>query len=311
MAMCPAPDLAACECAGCAIPTCDDGMGNYNDCVCASCANDAFCSDPANCTNDGACDPFNEGCVCADCFTHPSCAGQVEICGNGMDDNGDMLADCADPFCVNDPVCIQAACGGATAIAIGATMGNTTGGTTILEGGCQTGGAAERVYTFTSATSGFLSITLASMADLGFYVQTTCGDAATEVTCEDAFAGGTNEVGQVPVTAGVPVTIVVDGYTDMDAGPFTLTLAVGDGCVADMTCDVVGGEPCTCADCVGSAQCGFCDNDAICEISDACTCAECAADPYCSAPTCTDDGICDQFNEGCSCTDCANVPNCP
>jgi hypothetical protein len=26
-----------------------------------------------SCTNNGVCDPYNEGCVCADCATNPAC----------------------------------------------------------------------------------------------------------------------------------------------------------------------------------------------------------------------------------------------
>ena len=62
-----------CLCAGCG-PACVDKMTmEISDCVCGVCAADAFCSDPMNCTDDGSCDPFNEGCQCADCAAHPEC----------------------------------------------------------------------------------------------------------------------------------------------------------------------------------------------------------------------------------------------
>jgi hypothetical protein len=70
---CSAPDPVACECAGCVLPQCDDMMGNFNDCTCANCANDPFCSDPQNCNGDTICEPFIEGCVCSDCADHPAC----------------------------------------------------------------------------------------------------------------------------------------------------------------------------------------------------------------------------------------------
>ncbi len=70
---CGASDPASCLCLGCDLAVCDDGNGNYNDCVCANCAADPFCSDPANCSDDGVCDPGLEGCVCADCAGHPLC----------------------------------------------------------------------------------------------------------------------------------------------------------------------------------------------------------------------------------------------
>lgn len=70
---CLAADEAACVCLGCSLPLCDDGAGNYNDCVCDNCAADPFCADTINCTDDGECHPGLEGCICADCANHPLC----------------------------------------------------------------------------------------------------------------------------------------------------------------------------------------------------------------------------------------------
>ncbi len=340
---CDAPDAAACECWGCTLPTCADDMGNFNDCVCSTCAGDAFCSDPTNCNNDGICDPFNEGCVCADCFAHPACAGQVENCtngiddngngdvdcadaafcasdpacdedcDNGVDDNGDGDVDCADALCAGDPACATASCTAAVAIMLGTTMGDTTTGTSGLEGGCQLGGALEKVYTFTPAAAGLLQIVLNSTtADLGVHVRTTCADDTTEIGCVDAVASG-DETLLVSVTSGTPISIIVDGWETGEAGPFSLTLAQDpNGCFNDGTCDAEAGEACTCTDCVSEPVCGFCDaTPATCDLSDACTCDACDADSFCTDPTnCTDDGFCDQFNEGCQCADCTTVPNC-
>jgi hypothetical protein len=53
----------------------NDGNCNFrdDDCVCADCDTDPFCSDPTNCNNDSTCQTFEEGCVCADCASHPEC----------------------------------------------------------------------------------------------------------------------------------------------------------------------------------------------------------------------------------------------
>ncbi len=48
---------------------CNDG--EY--CVCVDCDEDSFCSNPANCFDNGNCQAFVEGCVCADCASHPEC----------------------------------------------------------------------------------------------------------------------------------------------------------------------------------------------------------------------------------------------
>jgi len=77
---CPASDLAACVCAGCSSDCA------ASDCTCAGCAADPYCSDPASCTDDGACDPYLEGCICADCAQHPACGGSLPL--NECDDIG-------------------------------------------------------------------------------------------------------------------------------------------------------------------------------------------------------------------------------
>ncbi|MCB9755103.1 MAG: hypothetical protein H6713_34635 [Myxococcales bacterium] len=75
---CTVGDAASCACVGCD----NNGMCTLeDDCVCGDCGNDAFCSDPANCNNDGQCDPYNEGCGCQDCSGHPQC---YPICGDGV-----------------------------------------------------------------------------------------------------------------------------------------------------------------------------------------------------------------------------------
>ncbi len=311
---CPMPNAQLCECAGCMLPECATDEG-FNDCVCANCATDSFCSNPANCNMDAVCDPYNEGCVCPDCAEHPSCLAQVEDCENGMDDNGNGDVDCDDAYCANEPVCVQPACDDATAIVEGDTTGDNTAGTDLINSSCQMAGGKEVVYTYTPTADGFLTITLNSAADLGVHVRTDCADSMTQVACADAQGGGTAEVATVPVTNAMPITIIVDGYTPTDVGMYTINLVftAEGGCLDNMICSAAAGEACTCADCAMSPTCGFCDatpNDCSAQ-NDACTCPDCDADMFCTDPAnCTDDGFCDQFIEGCQCADCTAVPNC-
>jgi hypothetical protein len=344
---CTDPSNVECVCNPCAdFAECvtPDGAA---DCICDFCAGDGFCTNPANCADDGECDPYNEGCLCADCAAHPECAeGWIEDCGNGMDDNGNDLADCNDPqcqanpaceeicdneaddnnntlvdcddtaFCLNAPPCVEPACTNATVITAGAPVqGSTAMGTTLINTPCaQEAGAKEFVYTYTPTANGHLKITLASAADLGVSVRTTCNDSATQTACVDQQEGGTDEVAFVNSVANTPLTIIVDGYNTMEEGAFTITLVdTPDGtCLDDMVCAAVFGETCTCADCAMAPVCGFCDmNEMECAVEEACTCDSCDADMFCTDPAnCTDDDFCDQFNEGCQCADCAMVPNC-
>ena len=93
--------------------------------------------------------------------------------------------------------------------------------------------------------------------------------------------------------------------------PAAADTASCDNMMADGMCNSET-ELCTCDDCDGQIPtCGGCMDDGACTQEDACTCADCDTDDFCANPAqCTDDGICDQFNEGCVCTDCVAVPNC-
>ncbi len=57
-------------------------------------------------------------------------------------------------------------------------------------------------------------------------MRTDCTDTATELGCSDAKSGGTDEMLDVPVTTGVPVTLFVDGFAPGEASAFTLTVSV-------------------------------------------------------------------------------------
>jgi hypothetical protein len=342
---CTDPNNTECLCNGCdGFAECASDAG-IADCVCSVCAEDSFCANPSNCTDDGLCDPYNEGCICADCAAHPECAGQLEDCTNGtddngngdvdcddsqcfqqmaceedcandMDDNGNTLIDCADPiYCAFEVTCQEEGCMTPTTLMAGTTMGDTTNGTNFITSSCANLGAKEVVYTFTPTVTGFLKITLtAADDDLGFSVRTTCADIETQLACADAEEAGTDEVGIVEVTTGTAITIIVDGFDPMQEGPFSLTLVetADGGCLDDMACSADVGEACTCADCTTSPVCGFCDADQMdCAIEEACTCDSCDTDMFCTDPAnCTDDGFCNQFVEGCQCADCTNVPNC-
>jgi len=203
-----------------------------------------------------------------------------------------------------------------TVAIIGANAGDTTSGTALINTACGADpGTNEKVFSFTPATTGYLSITLASPSDdQGFAVRTDCADIATEIACVDDVAAGTDELGFVEVVAATPLTIIVNAFTTTDSGPFTLTLAAAaaGACLDDGICSAAVGEGCSCTDCAEAPVCGFCDDTpASCDTTDACTCSACDADAFCiDAGNCLNDGFCDQFNEGCVCADCAAVPNC-
>jgi len=174
----------------------------------------------------GAC--FPECTSAADCTVAgnvckaDTTCGVTEICNNAINDDNDAAVDCEDSECETTAGCASS-CASPTVLTLNVTVnGNTVGGTNNLLGSCQSSGSHERVFQFTPATTGNRTITLTSATDQGFYVRSTCNTGASELVCEDAVAGGTNEVATVAVTAGVPIFIVVDGFQPGEEGPFTI-----------------------------------------------------------------------------------------
>lgn len=104
------------------------------------------------------------------------------------------------------------------------TNGSTVGQADNETGSCQEGGASEVVYELTAAATGTLHVTLSSSADLGVYVQTTCGDEASEIGCVDDTAFSDEEL-FVPVTQGQTLYVIVDGYTSGEASSFSIDVA--------------------------------------------------------------------------------------
>jgi hypothetical protein len=114
-------------------------------------------------------------------------------------------------------------CAAALPAMVGDTLGDTTTGTSSFTGSCTGAGTSEQVYTFLPAANGTLHLNLASQADMGVYVRTSCLDKKTELGCADLNFGGTDETLDVPVKSGVAVTVFVDGFRPAEVGPFTLT----------------------------------------------------------------------------------------
>jgi cysteine-rich repeat protein len=91
------------------------------------------------------------------------------------------------------------------------------------------------VYTYTSAVTGELSLSLSSMTNHGLYVRSACDDPMTELVCSNKAVGGAPETLLLGLSPGAPVYVFVDGSASpMDAGAYTLTSAFtaavcGDG----------------------------------------------------------------------------------
>lgn len=83
----------------------------------------------------------------------------------------------------------------------------------------------DRAFTFVAPSAGELTVDLTSEDDLVLFVRDGCGpiDQETYLACGNWAQAGETESSTVSLTAGQVVTVVVDGFTREDAGPFTLT----------------------------------------------------------------------------------------
>ena len=192
-----------------------------------------------------------------------------------------------------------AGCEGAVTLEDPSTVeGDTRDGRHEFEGSCAIGESREAIFQITPAQTGILDLTLDSGEDLGLYVRSTCADAMAEIGCADLGVENETEVLSVPVTAGQPLWVFVDGYNLDQAGRFTLSAAsrpitCGDSRVdGDEECDPPDSLTCT-ADCKLAPE--VCDDgvdndvDVLIDCEDASDCgADAAACPIaavCGAAT--------------------------
>lgn len=161
-------------------------------------------------------------------FTPAVCGdGQVggpEVCDDGNTQGGDGCS--ADCKTIEWPqVCAALPALDTTT----ANSGDTTNGSTYFDtsGTCgfALGAGLSRAYAFTAPSAGTLSLSLASAADLVLYVEKDCGpvDTSEYVSCSNSGQAGEIESTSVPLTAGEHITVIVAGFSDTDAGAFTLS----------------------------------------------------------------------------------------
>ena len=158
-------------------------------------------------------------------FVAESCGDGIvaglEVCDDGNTDSNDgCRADCLeieyDVYCAEAP-----------ALTAGTPLtGDNTGAPNVHEATCSNsifGSGPERLYTYTAPAAGRVRFTLdQGNQDLALAVFDACGapSAMTELACSSV---SDPEVVEVPVTAGQTVTILVEGFSAGDAGPFTLS----------------------------------------------------------------------------------------
>ena len=248
-ALCAATDEPVlCDCGD---TTCDAGIGETT----ASCPTDC-----GTACGDGVC---NGG------ETPTTCSDDCGTCGNGACDGGETedtcCEDCAcsgadEPFCyhhacIADPTAADT-CANAEEIATSGTM-TYTGSTSLAQDdlspsmGCADGAGGDRVYTFTLDATAHLDAEVQGF-DTILYVQAMCGDATTELACNDDIDTQSGEYGSEISLSLTPGTyaLVVDGYDANGDYELTVTFSGGgpdagpDGGGGDGgCCSTSGGDP--------------------------------------------------------------------
>lgn len=158
------------------------------------------------------------------CLNDPVCGNSAVEEGEECDDGNILPGDGCDAVCVEE---IAFFCANPLTAILGENMGDTSDGSSVISSTCTSGDSnKEKIYTYTPAQTGTLTLVLSSATDQGLNARDTCDDDTSEISCVDLEFGGTDETLDIQVTAGTPITIIVDGYSDFgQAGPYILTLS--------------------------------------------------------------------------------------
>jgi cysteine-rich repeat protein len=167
-------------------------------------------------------------CTAGCTFDKSGCSGS-EQCFDNKDNDGDGLIDCADPDCA--AACSDSCANPPLLPDPASVTGSTKGHAAQSDPSCSRPGVAsgpEVVYQFVPSQTGVLDLKLTTAFALNVSVRTGCDNPSTELGCK---AGKRL---RIPVTAGTPLFVVVDGIEAKDAGAYLLeaesrVIACGDG----------------------------------------------------------------------------------
>jgi cysteine-rich repeat protein len=167
-------------------------------------------------------------CTPACAFDTSGCSG-TEQCFDAKDNDGDGAIDCSDSDCA--AACAESCKNLPTLTDPASVAGNTTGHAAQTDPSCSRPGVAsgpEVIYQLIAAKTGVLDLKLTTASSLNVSVRTACDDPSTELGCK---AGKRL---RLPVTAGTPLFVVVDGIEAKDAGTYLLqaesrAVTCGDG----------------------------------------------------------------------------------
>ena len=309
------PDGRSCVLGSCRVPECQDDLGCASTLVCVN----QFCVAQA-CELDGDCRDGNL-CIGGVCSA-PECGPGFD-CGNGIACVGGRCVapgcDALNP-CVAGEACLGGVCREApdgnpceapTAIdALGAYLGTTVGAPALIGATCgRAAASSERVYTLNPALGVVCLDTNFSALDTVVHLQTSCGDLASEVACDDDNGEGSSSRLTADPAAFVDgsIYVVVDGYGAFSADDFILNVTAGacppPPCVDDSECAV--DEVCVEGRCEVPAP-PECLVNADCFLDEVCVDGVCELAP---PPACLIDGDC-PLGQVCLAGLCGRAPEC-
>ncbi|MBM4357354.1 MAG: pre-peptidase C-terminal domain-containing protein [Deltaproteobacteria bacterium] len=222
---CPDPDRVCSESDGVCLKLCTKGGGecpnDASECVTSEDSpNEGFCL--STCTKNADCPALGK------CNVETGRCEPPEDCANKDDDDDDGFTDCEDDECSSTAACkaaIETACT-APKTATDGFAGSTSQGSMLFFGSCTGFGAKEEILRFTAGNAdAVVRISVDSTKDLGFYVRSTCDDAASERTCTDMADPSSPEKGYLFASAGKSYDLFVDGFDQTQSGAYTLGLA--------------------------------------------------------------------------------------
>jgi hypothetical protein len=125
--------------------------------------------------------------------------------------------------------CAGAVCPPATVAVIGVQGGTLVAGTSQLAGSCgQSNISTEATYRFTAGAAGNYTFdTTGSAFDTVLHLRRVCGDAQSQIACDDDSGEGSASRITTALGAGEQIIVVVDGYNGR-VGDYQLTIAAGN-----------------------------------------------------------------------------------
>lgn len=170
-----------------------------------------------------------------DCTLSEATCYATEVCYDGLDNDGDGDGDCDDDECTAS--CSNACASPPALVDPVIVSGTLDGHGSLLASSCTSGLApdgGEIAFAVTAAVTGVLEVDLASDENLVVSVRSACTDLESELACANGQGPAATEHLSIPVATGETVIVVVEGYSDGDAGAFTLSVeshavVCGDG----------------------------------------------------------------------------------